>query len=96
MPPSELHRAVSRHTGDDQWTIRNRGFSLVDESAPLDEEDWDALIRDWDRLAAPTAQLEDDDLDDYLTQLAPSHGTRHRTRRKSKAIKAATRLRRAV
>jgi len=51
MTQTELHRAISRATGDDVEVIARRGFSLVDEDAPLDGE-LDELAIDWDRLQA--------------------------------------------
>jgi hypothetical protein len=52
MTQTELHHAISRATGDDSATIAARGFSLVDEDAPLADDDLEALIVDWDSLQA--------------------------------------------
>jgi hypothetical protein len=51
MTQTELHRAISRATGDDVEVIARRGFSLVDEDAPLDGE-LEELAIDWDLLQA--------------------------------------------
>ena len=55
MTQSQLNRAVSRATGDDFDVIDSRGFSLVDEDAPLQDDDLEALIVDWDHIQAEQA-----------------------------------------
>jgi hypothetical protein len=52
MTTAQLHRAVSRVTGEPIEVIARHGFSLVDEEAPLDQDDWEALALDWDQLDA--------------------------------------------
>lgn len=52
MTQTELHRAISRATGDDIDTIVRRGFSLVDEEEPAAEDDLLAQFLDWDQLQA--------------------------------------------
>lgn len=52
MTQTELHRAVSRATGDDVETIARRGFSLVEDESPVSEDNLLALIVDWDQLQA--------------------------------------------
>lgn len=55
MTQSQLNRAVSRATGDDFDVIDHRGFSLVDEDAPLQDDDLEALVVDWDHIQAEQA-----------------------------------------
>lgn len=50
MTQSELNQAVSHATGDDCDVIDRRGFSLVEETPPLEDDDLLALITDWQRL----------------------------------------------
>ena len=50
MTRSQLTKAVARVTGDDHNVILSRGFNLVDESIPIDDGDFDALIEDWNRI----------------------------------------------
>jgi len=52
MTQSQLNRAVSRATGEDCDLIDRRGFSLVDDESPVQEDDMQALIVDWDRIQA--------------------------------------------
>jgi len=52
MTTRQLHQAVSRATGEDADLIARRGFSLVDEEAPLADDDWAAMALDWDQLDA--------------------------------------------
>jgi len=52
MTKSQLARAVARATGDDHEVIMHRGFSLIDDASPLDDEDLEALIADWDQIEA--------------------------------------------
>ncbi len=52
MTTAQLHRAVSRATGEAIDLIAQRGFSLVEEDAPLDQHDWELLALDWDQLDA--------------------------------------------
>ena len=49
MTQSQLNRAVSNATGEDFEVIERRGFSLVDEDLPADDEDLPQFI-DWDKL----------------------------------------------
>lgn len=55
MTQSQLNQAVSRATGDDFDVIDRRGFSLVDDECPVQEDDMLALIVDWDRIQAEQA-----------------------------------------
>lgn len=55
MSPRELRRAIARATGESLDTIGMRGFSLVNDMAPLIEDDFDDLIADWDRIEAEEA-----------------------------------------
>ncbi|WP_010583403.1 hypothetical protein [Schlesneria paludicola] len=50
MRQDTLERAVARATGDDFSFIRGRGFSFVDDSSAVQDDDLDAIIRDWDRI----------------------------------------------
>ena len=55
MTQSQLNRAVSRATGEDFDVIERRGFSLVDEDAPQQDDDLGAQIVDWDHIQAEQA-----------------------------------------
>ena len=61
MTQSQLNQAVSRATGDDFDVIDSRGFSLVDDECPVQEDDLQALVVDWDRVQAEqtTAMFRD-------------------------------------
>ena len=61
MTQSQLNQAVSRATGDDFDVIDHRGFSLVDDECPVQEDDMQALVVDWDRIQAEqsTAMFRD-------------------------------------
>lgn len=50
MTTQQLHRAVSRATGEDVDLIARRGFSLVEDKAPLADDNWAAMALDWDQL----------------------------------------------
>lgn len=50
MTTRQLHQAVSRATGEDVELISRRGFSLVEDEAPVDEDDWESLALDWDEI----------------------------------------------
>lgn len=52
MTQSELNRAVSKATGDDCDVIDRRGFTLVDDGLPLEDDDLLALVTDWQQLEA--------------------------------------------
>ena len=52
MTQAQLNRAVSKATGDDCDVIDRRGFTLVDDEPPLQEDDLLALVTDWQRLEA--------------------------------------------
>lgn len=55
MTTQELHRAVARATGEEVALIADRGFSLVDDDSPPDDELQDRFL-DWDeadRRSAP-------------------------------------------
>ena len=52
MTQTELHRAISRATGEDVDLVARRGFSLVDDEAPLVEDDLELLTLDWDAIQA--------------------------------------------
>ncbi len=55
MTQSQLNRAVSRATGEDFDLIDHRGFSLVDDQSPLQDDELEALIVDWDQIQAEQA-----------------------------------------
>ena len=55
MTQSQLNRAVSRATGEDYDLIDHRGFSLVDDESPLKDDDFEALMLDWDQIQAEQA-----------------------------------------
>ncbi len=57
MTQLELNQAVARATGESWRTIAERGFSLVDVSEPVTDEDFEALSVDWDAVLA-ARQLE--------------------------------------
>lgn len=53
MTPSDLHRAVSRATGESVATVRRLGFLLAepdDSFADPDEESLGPSVLDWDAL----------------------------------------------
>ena len=52
MTQAQLNRAVSKSTGDDFDVIDRRGFSLVDDEPPLQEDDLLALVTDWQQVEA--------------------------------------------
>ena len=52
MTQAQLNRAISRATGDDFDVIDRHGFSLVDDECPVQEDDLEALIIDWDQIQA--------------------------------------------
>jgi hypothetical protein len=52
MTQTELHRAISRATGDDVEVIARRGFSLLEDEHPASEDDLAAHVVDWDQLQA--------------------------------------------
>ena len=52
MTTQQLQAAVARATGEDEAFIAQRGFSLVDENIPLEDDDWEFLAIDWDELDA--------------------------------------------
>ena len=49
MTQSQLNRAVSNATGEDFEVIERRGFSLVDQDLPAEDDDLPQFI-DWDQL----------------------------------------------
>lgn len=55
MTQNQLNRAVSRATGEDFELIDARGFSLVDDELPLQDDDLEALMIDWDQMQAEQA-----------------------------------------
>lgn len=55
MTQNQLIRAVSRATGEDFDLIDSRGFSLVDDELPLQNDDLEALMIDWDQMQAEQA-----------------------------------------
>lgn len=55
MTHSQLNHAVSRATGETYDLIDHRGFSLVDDEMPLQEDDLEALMIDWDQIHAEQA-----------------------------------------
>ena len=61
MTQVQLNKAVCRATGEDYDLIDRLGFSLVDEQSPLQEDDMESLIVDWDRVQAEqtTAMFRD-------------------------------------
>lgn len=52
MTQSELNRAVSKATGEDCDVIDRRGFTLVDDEPPLEDDDLLTLVTDWQQLEA--------------------------------------------
>jgi hypothetical protein len=50
MTQSQLNRAVSKATGEDIGMIVRRGFNLVHTEQPIEVEDIEALIVDWDLI----------------------------------------------
>lgn len=52
MRRSQFHSAVARATGEDHGVILQRGFSLVDDTPAIENDDIDALITDWERVEA--------------------------------------------
>ncbi len=50
MTTRQVQAAVARATGEDEAFIAQRGFSLVEENAPLEDDDWEAFALDWDEL----------------------------------------------
>ena len=50
MTQVQLNRAVSRATGEDCDWIDRKGFTLVDDEPPLQEDDLLALINDWQQI----------------------------------------------
>lgn len=61
MTQSQLNRAVSRATGEDFELIERRGFSIVDDEQPIQDDDLAALVVDWDQIQAEqtTAMFRD-------------------------------------
>ena len=55
MTQTQLNRAVSRATGEDYDLIDHRGFSLVDDELPFQNDDLEALTIDWDQVQAEQA-----------------------------------------
>ena len=55
MTQSQLNRAVSRATGEDYELIDHRGFSLLDDEMPLQNDDLEAQMIDWDQIQADQA-----------------------------------------
>lgn len=55
MTQAQLNRAVSKVTGEDFHVIQRRGFSPVDETSPIREDDFQALMIDWEQLQAEQA-----------------------------------------
>ena len=51
MTQTQLNRAVSAATGEDRDVIARRGFSLLDEELPEEDDDLRQFI-DWDQLEA--------------------------------------------
>ncbi len=52
MTQSQLNHAVSKATGDDCDIIESRGFSLISEEAPVQEDDFLALLTAWQQVEA--------------------------------------------
>jgi hypothetical protein len=52
MNQTQLNRAVARATGEDVEVIASRGFDVVEVEANGFDDDWDALIVDWEQLQA--------------------------------------------
>ena len=50
MTQAQLNRAVSKSTGDDFDVIDRRGFSLVDDEPPVQDDDLLALMNDWQQI----------------------------------------------
>lgn len=55
MTKSRFTNAIARATGEDYGVIARRGFSLVSNECPLNDEDIQALISDWNRIQAEDA-----------------------------------------
>ena len=55
MTQTQLNRAVSRATGEDYDLIDDRGFSLLDDELPLQNDDLEAQMIDWDQIQADQA-----------------------------------------
>lgn len=55
MTQTQINRAVSRATGEDFDLIDSRGFSLVDDELPLQNDDLEALMIDWDQIQVEQA-----------------------------------------
>ena len=52
MHHSDFTRAVARSTGEDPRIILGRGFSLVDDNPSVVDEDFEAMIEDWNMIRA--------------------------------------------
>ena len=50
MTQAQLNHAVSKSTGDDFDVIDRRGFSLVDDEPPVQEDDLLLLVMDWQQI----------------------------------------------
>ena len=60
MTQSELHRALSRATGEPVGTLRRLGFSLLDNELQGPETDFpdaEPRVVDWDELEADRMAL---------------------------------------
>ena len=66
MTQTQINRAVSRATGEDCDLIDRRGFSLVDDELPLQNDDLEALMIDWDQIQAEQATAMFRDRQDHL------------------------------
>lgn len=52
MHHSDFTRSVAKSTGEDLNVILGRGFSLVDDNPAVEDEDFEAMIEDWNMIRA--------------------------------------------
>lgn len=57
MTQAQLNRAVARATGDECEVIAHRGFSLVTDEEPAEEDDLLAMMTDWQQLPSGSVSL---------------------------------------
>jgi hypothetical protein len=77
MRRSQFHNAVARATGEDHGVILQRGFSLVDDTPAIENDDIDVLIADWERVEAEEVICH------YHEESNPSRFLKGRSRRSS-------------
>lgn len=86
-----LERAVARATGDEFSTIRERGFSIVEDWSAVQDDDLDAIIRDWERIQSEILE-HDLHFPNWRASIARApHGRNSSTRRqrRSRAVRSA-------